>query len=217
MSSSSSARPTQLRFRSATPEATVAFGRCLGELLFDGVVLALEGEMGSGKTTLVRGLALGLGIEDGVTSPTFALMQEHMGRLRLWHLDAWMADREEAFLEAGGADLLGDEGVAVIEWAEHVAPWLPRPRLRLCLRPVVEPVSETADSGSTDVGASAGASPPSARQLELSAVPADVPGHPLEGRLMELIHSFEGRTPTLEGIESLPQAGPTDPGKPETR
>jgi len=181
--------------RSHSPEATERLGAWLGRYATPGLVVALVGEMGAGKTTFVRGLARGLEVEEPVTSPTFTLMQEHEGRLSLWHLDAWMAAREEAFLEAGGADLLGADGVAAVEWAEHVADWLPRPRLelRLELRPAAAP------AGAADGG-------PPARALRLALVPAP-PGpagpDPREAPLRTLLDALAALQPPLEGLERL--------------
>ncbi|MEX1023835.1 MAG: tRNA (adenosine(37)-N6)-threonylcarbamoyltransferase complex ATPase subunit type 1 TsaE [Planctomycetota bacterium] len=121
-------------FHSGSTEATEAFGAALGRRLTAGHVLALVGELGAGKTTLVRGLARGLGVAaDDVSSPTFALMHEYEGRLPVRHFDAWMAGREALFLEGGGAELLGGEGVALIEWADRIEPWLPPTHLCLAI------------------------------------------------------------------------------------
>jgi tRNA threonylcarbamoyladenosine biosynthesis protein TsaE len=119
---------------SESPEATEALGQALGRALGRGAVLALVGEMGAGKTCLVRGLAAGLGVpEDEVASPTYTLMHAHQGRLPLYHFDAWMSAREGAFLAGGGAEVLEHgaegEGVAVLEWARDVGEFLPLPRL----------------------------------------------------------------------------------------
>jgi tRNA threonylcarbamoyladenosine biosynthesis protein TsaE len=110
------------------PEATEALGRELGSALRPGDVVALHGELGSGKTCLVRGIARGLGVEQDVTSPTFTLMHTYAGRAPVYHLDAWMQTRGEAFLADGGAEWLTGAGVALVEWAERVADWLPAAR-----------------------------------------------------------------------------------------
>jgi tRNA threonylcarbamoyladenosine biosynthesis protein TsaE len=121
-------------FLSTSEEATEALGEALGRVLPAGTVLALGGELGAGKTCLVRGLARGLGIEGTVASPTYTLMQAHGGgRLPLYHFDAWMEGREKAWLAEGGEAWLRGEGLAVIEWAERVGDWLPSPRLELRL------------------------------------------------------------------------------------
>jgi tRNA threonylcarbamoyladenosine biosynthesis protein TsaE len=117
------------RFVSSAPEATEALGAALGGALAPGTVVALDGDLGSGKTCLVRGLARGLGVEGPVTSPTYALLQTYAGRLELHHFDAWMEGRERAFLLDGGDVSFGSDGVAVVEWAGRVAEFLPAPRL----------------------------------------------------------------------------------------
>ena len=122
------------RLVSGSPAATEALGEVLGRRLPAGSVVALAGELGTGKTCFVRGLARGLGIEDGVASPTFTLMQAHEGgRLPLFHFDAWMEGRQKALFLDGGDEWLYAGGVAVVEWADRVAEWLPLPRLELTL------------------------------------------------------------------------------------
>ena len=118
---------------SDAPEATEALAEALGRELVAGDVVALEGELGSGKTCFVRGLARGLGIEATVTSPTYTLMQSYDAadgaRVPLEHYDAYMEGRERAFLLDGGCEGIGGEAVSVIEWAERVRDLLPEPHL----------------------------------------------------------------------------------------
>ena len=119
-------------FLSHGEEATEALGAELGARCEAGTVLALTGDLGAGKTCLVRGLARGLGIEEGVASPSYTLMQAHEGgRLPLYHFDAWMEGREKAWLAEGGGTWLRAEGVAVVEWAGRVDEWLPLPRIEI--------------------------------------------------------------------------------------
>ncbi len=121
------------RFASESAEATEALGEALASLLGAGDVVALHGELGAGKTCFVRGLARGLGVEVPVASPTFTLMHTYVGRVPMYHLDAWMQARGEAFLADGGAEWLRANGVAAIEWAERVADWLPEARFEVRL------------------------------------------------------------------------------------
>ena len=116
---------------SSSAAATEALGVALGAALRAGDVVALEGELGAGKTCLVRGLARGLGVTGPVTSPTFTLMHTYEGPTPLHHFDAWMEGREQTFLAGGGTEWLRGDGVAVVEWAERVAPWLSEPLLRV--------------------------------------------------------------------------------------
>jgi tRNA threonylcarbamoyladenosine biosynthesis protein TsaE len=114
-------------------ERTELLGRLLAERLVAGDVVALDGELGAGKTCFVRGLAEGLGAHGPVSSPTFTLMHEYEGPLTLRHLDAWMAERGESYLRDGGADWLRGDGVCAVEWAERIASWLPAERFEVRL------------------------------------------------------------------------------------
>ena len=103
------------------PEATVALGEQWGRDAQPGWVLALSGDLGSGKTQLVTGLAKGLGSVDPVRSPTFALLNEYGGgRLPLYHLDLYRLNDVESVYRAGLGEYLGQElGVTAVEWAER--------------------------------------------------------------------------------------------------
>lgn len=121
------------RLRSASPEQTRAIGRDLGRFAPPGTILALSGELGAGKTQLAKGVAEGLDVTSVVNSPTFVLMNEHIGRLRLYHIDAYrLGDPEEA-IAAGLLDEREVDGLAVIEWADRLDGWLPLERLDLAL------------------------------------------------------------------------------------
>jgi tRNA threonylcarbamoyladenosine biosynthesis protein TsaE len=123
------------RLDSDSPERTRAIGRALGAAAGPGTVLALSGELGAGKTQLAKGVADGLGVATVVNSPTFVLMNEHEGRLRMHHIDAYrLADPEEA-IDAGLLDDRELAGVTVIEWADRLDGWLPTERLALHLVP----------------------------------------------------------------------------------
>ena len=113
------------------PHETRALGRALGAAAFPGMVLALVGELGAGKTQLAKGVAEGLGVDGVVNSPTFVLMNEHVGRLRLFHVDAYRLGEPEEAMAAGLLDDREVEGVSVIEWADRLEGWLPVDRLDL--------------------------------------------------------------------------------------
>src|SRR5579859_3007254 len=103
------------------PAETEALGESWGRQAAAGLVIGLTGELGAGKTQLVKGLARGLGITARVHSPTFALIHVYPGgRLQLFHLDSYRLDSPEQFLGAGLGEYLRPDGVAVIEWAERI-------------------------------------------------------------------------------------------------
>jgi len=118
---------------SRDPEATEALGEAIGRDAQPGLVVALDGDLGAGKTCFVRGLARGLEVREPVSSPTYALMASYAGRLPLHHFDAWMEGRERAFLADGGAEWLDGQGVSAVEWAARVASSLPDARLEIAL------------------------------------------------------------------------------------
>jgi tRNA threonylcarbamoyladenosine biosynthesis protein TsaE len=112
----------------ADPLATERLGEQLAAHLRDGDVVGLCGELGAGKTTLVRGLARGLGVDDpdAVHSPTYLLVVEHPGRPALRHADAYLPAKLAGFLDDGGLDyLLAPGAVVVVEWADRVRQQLP--------------------------------------------------------------------------------------------
>ena len=100
----------------------MAFGEKLGRAARSGLVLGLSGDLGAGKTQLVKGFARGLGFIGRVHSPTFALVNVYSGgRLTLFHLDLYRLETREQIVAAGLEEYLRPDGVAVIEWAERLA------------------------------------------------------------------------------------------------
>ncbi len=106
-------------------EETVEFGRRLGSVLRPNDVIALTGQLGAGKTTLIQGLAAGLGVRDYVTSPTFIIINEYTGRLPLYHIDLYRLDEGLAVADLGLEEYFSRGGVCVIEWAERLGALLP--------------------------------------------------------------------------------------------
>ncbi len=116
---------------SRAPDETRALGAALGRAAAPGTMFALIGPLGAGKTLLAKGVAEGLDIRSVVNSPTFVLMNEHQGRLRLFHIDAYrLGDPEEA-VAAGLLDEREVDGVTVVEWADRLDGWLPAERLEI--------------------------------------------------------------------------------------
>ncbi|MGI8659310.1 MAG: tRNA (adenosine(37)-N6)-threonylcarbamoyltransferase complex ATPase subunit type 1 TsaE [Candidatus Limnocylindria bacterium] len=112
---------------------THELGHRIGAAASAGTVLALIGPLGAGKTQLTKGIAAGLGIDGVVNSPTFILMNEHVGRLRLYHVDAYRLGEPEEAVEAGLIDDRQADGVLVVEWADRLGGYLPDDRLEIRL------------------------------------------------------------------------------------
>jgi len=101
-------------------------------MLKPGDIIAISGELGTGKTVLIKGIATGLDIDQrDVTSPTFTLMNEYKGRLPVYHFDAYRMHRAEEIEDLGADDYFFGEGVSLIEWADRVAKSLPADRLEI--------------------------------------------------------------------------------------
>lgn len=110
-------------------EETEYIGAVLGKALQQPLVVALDGELGTGKTVLVRGAARGLGIEEVISSPTFVLLKIYQGELPLYHFDYYRLQGPDELDELGFEEFLPGEGVAFVEWAGRFADRLPGERL----------------------------------------------------------------------------------------
>lgn len=122
-------------FTTRSVRATLELGRKLAQRLAKGDCVALVGDLGAGKTQLVRGIALGMGLADPrlVSSPTFVLVQEYSGRVPLYHIDLYrMANVEQELLQLGLREMLHN-GVVLVEWADRAGDILPRPRWQVTI------------------------------------------------------------------------------------
>jgi tRNA threonylcarbamoyladenosine biosynthesis protein TsaE len=127
--------PTSGVLETASAAETRRVGSRLGRAAAPGTCLALVGPLGAGKTQLAKGVADGLGVRSVVNSPTFIIVNEHAGRLPLFHVDAYrLTDADEA-RQAGVFDERQVTGVTVIEWADRLDGWLPADRLDLEIEP----------------------------------------------------------------------------------
>lgn len=105
----------------SSPEETIEAGIRLGKRLTGGEVIAYKGGLGAGKTTFTRGLAIGMGLEDNVSSPTFAIVNEYHGtRLSLYHFDMYRINGGEALETTGFFDYISDDAVIAAEWSENI-------------------------------------------------------------------------------------------------
>ena len=111
-----------MEFLTNSPEETEAIGKRLGETLTPGTVIAYQGDLGAGKTAFTRGVALGLGAKEPVTSPTYTIVNEYLGgRMPLFHFDMYRLGSEDELFDIGWEDYLERGGVCAVEWSENVA------------------------------------------------------------------------------------------------
>ena len=117
-------------FYSESPKSTIEAGKQLAEKLDEGSIVCLHGELGAGKTTLVKGIAEGLDISEEIISPSYLLLREYRGRVPLVHIDLFRINSDQEAIEIGLDDyLIGPDGVVVIEWAERIKDILPDDRV----------------------------------------------------------------------------------------
>jgi tRNA threonylcarbamoyladenosine biosynthesis protein TsaE len=124
-----------MQFISNSEKETRSFGKHLAQALKAGDIIGLFGELGTGKTTLVKGIAQGLKVKrPSVHSPTFTLMNIYEGRLPLFHFDLYRLDDEKEIDRIGCNEFFYDAGVSVIEWAEKLGHLLPKEYLHIELK-----------------------------------------------------------------------------------
>ncbi len=122
-----------LELRSHSPKQTQLLGNCLGKLAQQNDIVLLTGELGTGKTCLVQGIAHGLGIKEYAFSPSFVIVREYHGRLPLYHIDLYRLDDSSEIADLGLEEYLYRDGISVIEWAEKALAILPRDKLLIRL------------------------------------------------------------------------------------
>ena len=124
-----------LEMESRSPEETRRLAVSLTPMLRPGDVVSLGGDLGAGKTTFVQGLAVGLGVPDRVTSPTFVLMKEYLGgRYPLIHMDVYRLERMQEVVDLGYDEFLDPSHIVVVEWGDMVEPLLPKDHLSIEMR-----------------------------------------------------------------------------------
>lgn len=126
--------------RELTEPELVSEGEALGRSLPPGSVLLFEGELGAGKTTLVRAIARGLGVDASATSPTYALVHRYHGRRGpVFHLDCYRLRQPDEAADLDWEGLLLEGDAVLIEWPERAGAWVPEPTIRLRLHHVADP------------------------------------------------------------------------------
>lgn len=130
-----------MKFHTKSAEETIALGKRLGFFLKKGDVVALQGSLAAGKTTITKGIALALEIQDTITSPTFCLISEYQGKMPLYHFDVYRLQGADDFANLGADDMIYGDGVCLIEWSEKIMDELPKKTIVIRLE-----VSKSADS-----------------------------------------------------------------------
>ncbi len=119
-----------------SPDETIELGKKIGLKLQKGDILAMQGTLAAGKTTITKGIAQALEIDDTITSPTFCLISEYEGKMPLYHMDVYRLDGTEDFINLGVDDMLYGKGVSIIEWSEKIMDELPKKTIIIRLEPV---------------------------------------------------------------------------------
>ena len=111
-----------MKKNSHSPEETLHLGKSIGSSLISGDIILLFGDLGAGKTRLTQGICNGLGLEKDtyIRSPTFTLINEYQGRLPIYHIDLYRIDSHEEIYSLGLEEILFNQGITIIEWAEKL-------------------------------------------------------------------------------------------------
>lgn len=122
----------KISFISSSADMTLALGEAIGETVEPSTVIALDGDLGAGKTLLSRGIAGGLGVTTPVSSPTFTIVNEYEGgRIKMYHFDTYRLSDSYEFEAAGLDEYFGYGGLCVIEWSNIIDDILPEDSLRI--------------------------------------------------------------------------------------
>lgn len=125
-----------MKFKTHSAEETIALGEKLGNLLEPGDIIAMTGTLAAGKTTITKGIAKALGVDDNVTSPTFCLISEYEGtKMPLYHMDVYRLEGSEDFINLGVDEMLYGKGVCIIEWCEKVKSEMPKKTIWMTITP----------------------------------------------------------------------------------
>lgn len=124
-----------LEFITKTSEETIELGFKIGKKLKKGNIIAMQGTLAAGKTTITKGIAKALEITDTITSPTFCLISEYYGKMPLYHMDVYRLEGSEDFENLGTEDMLYGDGVCIIEWSEKIMDSLPKETIIINIQP----------------------------------------------------------------------------------
>lgn len=135
---------------SKSPQETEHIAEKLAQTLVGTEVIAMFGGLGAGKTAFTRGLAHGLGIDDGVSSPTFALVNEYEGKFTVYHFDMYRVSTWDDLYSTGFFDYI-DNGVMIIEWSENIEEFLPENHITITINHISENEREIIIEGAKEI------------------------------------------------------------------
>ena len=131
--------------KSSSPEETIDLGKKLASYLSKGNIVALKGALGAGKTCLVKGIAMGLGIKDEITSPTYTIISEYEiinqaefpvknELIPVYHIDAYRLQGNDDFSLLGGEEVIFGNGISVIEWSDNISGMIPPDAIKIDIK-----------------------------------------------------------------------------------
>lgn len=135
---------------SKSPQETEQIAEKLAQTLSGTEVIAMFGGLGAGKTAFTRGLTRGLGIDDGVSSPTFALVNEYEGKFTVYHFDMYRVSTWDDLYSTGFFDYI-DNGVMIIEWSENIEEFLPENHITITINHISENEREIIIEGAKEI------------------------------------------------------------------
>ncbi|MDI6839595.1 MAG: tRNA (adenosine(37)-N6)-threonylcarbamoyltransferase complex ATPase subunit type 1 TsaE [bacterium] len=119
---------------SYSEQETIEFGKKLGKKLKSGDIVALYGELGAGKTVLIKGIVKGIGCDTQVKSPSFVFVHEYKGKFPVYHVDLYRVNNLKDVLSLGIQEFLKSDGICLIEWAENAKDIIPLPHIKIRLK-----------------------------------------------------------------------------------
>jgi tRNA threonylcarbamoyladenosine biosynthesis protein TsaE len=120
-----------MNFITNTVEETIELGKKIGRSLNSGDIVCIDGDLGSGKTHLTKGIALGLGIDEHITSPTFNIVNEYEGRIKLYHFDVYRVNDPDEIAAIGFDEYIFSDAASVIEWSDYIKELIPDDHIQI--------------------------------------------------------------------------------------
>jgi len=120
-----------MNFITNTVEETIELGKKIGRGLKPGDIVCIDGDLGSGKTHLTKGIALGLDIDEHITSPTFNIVNEYEGRIKLYHFDVYRVNDPDEIAAIGFDEYIFSDAASVIEWSDYIKELIPDDHIQI--------------------------------------------------------------------------------------